>query len=304
MISLRRVLAIGLIVIAAGFSVVNADDGYTPVSWSDYHWLPDFTSGGAPVTLDLHGSFSSATHDLWTGILQLPLNDWNTKSLGTLSLNAVLPGNNDPKKCPPTVGRIEVCSERFGGRWVGQAQVWASGVHITQATVKLNDHFLAGAEGSSIYTTADYRRMVLCHEVGHAAGGMGHPDTDFYNPNKGTCMDYTAYPTGNPPGTDMSNLLPHDHDGQMIWNYANVFHSGESTGGGGNDPPTCPGRKPNCANLPPPAMGQINFETPDQWGKLVSSSPDGLGQVFELDFGGGHRVITFVIWASPADARR
>jgi hypothetical protein len=35
----------------------------------------------------------------------------------------------------------------------------------------------------------------------------------------------------------------------------------------------------------PPAMGQIDFDNPGQWGKLVRSSANGRVQLFELDFG-------------------
>ena len=47
----------------------------------------------------------------------------------------------------------------------------------------------------------------------------------------------------------------------------------------------------------PPAMADIDFETPAQWGRLVRSSRQGRTEVYELDFGGGHKVFTFVIWA-------
>ena len=53
-------------------------------------------------------------------------------------------------------------------------------------------------------------------------------------------------------------------------------------------------------NTMPPAMGQIDFETPGQWGRLVRTNLNGRVQVFEADFGGGHRVITHVFWADPA----
>jgi hypothetical protein len=46
-------------------------------------------------------------------------------------------------------------------------------------------------------------------------------------------------------------------------------------------------------------MGQVDFETPAQWGQLVRSSANGRVQVFELDFGRGHRVLTHVFWADP-----
>jgi hypothetical protein len=50
----------------------------------------------------------------------------------------------------------------------------------------------------------------------------------------------------------------------------------------------------------PPAMGQIDFDAPSQWGRLVRSQARGRVQVYELDFGRGHKVITHVFWADPA----
>ena len=93
-------------------------------------------------------------------------------------------------------------------------------------------------------------------------------------------------------------MFPHPYDVQLL--DAVTSHDTvapvEDDGGGGGRPPRGKGKP----SLPPPAMGQIHFETPDQWGQLVRSSPDGLSQVYELDFGGGHRVTTFVLWANPA----
>ena len=36
---------------------------------------------------------------------------------------------------------------------------------------------------------------------------------------------------------------------------------------------------------------------PSEWGQLMKVSHGGKTQVFEQDFGNGHRVVTFVIWA-------
>lgn len=44
-------------------------------------------------------------------------------------------------------------------------------------------------------------------------------------------------------------------------------------------------------------MNQIDFATPAQWGRLLKSSRGGHLAVYELDFGRGHKVFTFVIWA-------
>ena len=51
----------------------------------------------------------------------------------------------------------------------------------------------------------------------------------------------------------------------------------------------------------PPAMRDIDIEGPGQWGKLIHSSHGGWQETYELDFGGGHKIITHVIWATADD---
>ena len=46
----------------------------------------------------------------------------------------------------------------------------------------------------------------------------------------------------------------------------------------------------------PPAMKLIDFATRAQWGRLVSWRHNGKVRVYELDFGGDHKVFTFVTW--------
>ena len=48
-------------------------------------------------------------------------------------------------------------------------------------------------------------------------------------------------------------------------------------------------------------LNQIDFATPAQWRQVVARSADGKTEKYELDFGGGHKVFTFVIWAADSD---
>jgi hypothetical protein len=48
-------------------------------------------------------------------------------------------------------------------------------------------------------------------------------------------------------------------------------------------------------------MYLIDFDTPAQWGERVSASKNGLVEKYELDFGDGNKVTTFVIWAEGED---
>jgi hypothetical protein len=248
--------------VAMGFATVTFADH----SWGGYHWAR--TSN--PVALKVADNVTST----WDPYLKEAISDWNASIV--LDLSKVT-GSNRPRQCRPTAGRIEVCNERYGNTgWLGIAQIWLDGVHITQATTKLNDTYFT----TSTYNKPEWRRLVTCQEIAHDFG-LDHQDENFDNPNLGSCMDYTSTPLGPP-----SNEHPNSHDYEELVNIYSHLDSTTTVG----------------ASLPkamPPAMGQIDFDTPAQWGKIVRSSRDGRVQVFEQDFGRGHRVITHVFWADP-----
>jgi hypothetical protein len=184
-------------------------------------------------------------------------------------------GGTKPKSCRANAGRVEVCNASYGSNgWLGIAQIWISGgVHITQAVAKMNDTYFKTAT----YNTSSWRQLVMCQEIAHTFG-LDHQDENFNNPNLGTCMDYTNNPVGN----ERPNL----HDFIELSKIYSHFDSSTTI----------------SAALPramPPAMGQIDFDTPGQWGRLVRGGANARQQIFELDFGGGHRVITHVFWADP-----
>jgi hypothetical protein len=58
---------------------------------------------------------------------------------------------------------------------------------------------------------------------------------------------------------------------------------------------------PGKVKMPPTANGdEVQLGTA-QWGKLVRSTNNGRTELFELDLGGGHKVLTHVIWADPKE---
>lgn len=110
-----------------------------------------------------------------------------------LDLTKVVGQTKNTKRCSATSGRVEVCNSTYGNTgWLGVASVWASGSHITQGTVKLNDTYFNTAQ----YNTTAWRNLVSCQEVGHTLG-LDHQDENFDNANLGTCMDYTSNPGTN-----------------------------------------------------------------------------------------------------------
>ena len=151
---------------------------------------------------------------------------------------------------------------------MGVAQIWVSGSHITQGTVKLNDTYFE----TSKYNKPEWRQLVTCQDVGHTFG-LDHQDENFSNANLGTCMDYTNDPLGPPANTDPNK---HDYDELVaIYSHTDSFNTVGAT-----------------AKSPAAAL-----DNPSEWGQLMKVSHGGKTQVFERDFGNGLRVVTFVIWA-------
>jgi hypothetical protein len=232
-------------------------------SWGGYHWAR--TSN--PFTLQLGDNVSTG----WDSYLSTTSSDW---SKSTVLDTTVVAGATNPRPCKATTGRVEVCSAAYGATgWLGVAQIWiAAGSHITQGTVKVNDTYF----NTATYNTPGWRNLVMCQEVGHTLG-LDHQDENSNNANLGTCMDYTSNPAGPP-----SNEHPNQHDYDEL---AIIYAHLDSTTTTLN---TATG---------PGAPG--HFDTPGEWGRLVSGSEDPRSvAVYERDLGADQRIITFVIWAA------
>ena len=228
-------------------------------SWAGYHWAR--TSN--PLTLSLGDNVSSA----WDPYLATTSSDW---SVSTVLNTTTVPGAGASKRrCPWTSGRVEVCDYAYGyNGWLGVAQIYVSGSHITQGQVRLNDSYF----NTSTYGSSAWRNMVMCQEVGHTLG-LDHQDTNFSNANLGTCMDYTSNPSGPP-----SNEHPNAHDyAQLVTIYTHLDSTTTAL-------QTAPGKNADAAEL-------------GQWGQLVALTNGGRTSVYVLDAGGGFQVVTFVIWA-------
>ena len=59
-----------------------------------------------------------------------------------LDTTLVTGSNPRPKNCKPVSGRVEVCNASYGNTgWLGIAQIWVNGGHITQGVTKLDDYY-------------------------------------------------------------------------------------------------------------------------------------------------------------------
>ena len=227
-------------------------------AWGGYHWAR--TSN--PFTLKLGDNVDAS----WDALLREASADWSASSVLDTT---VVTGTTDGRKCRASTGRVEVCNARYGQNgWLGIAQIWASGPHITKAVVKANDTYFAMAA----YNSPAMRRFVMCQEVGHAFG-LDHQDVAFDNANLGTCMDYTSNPAGPP-----SNEHPDAHDfAQLESIYSHLDNTSTV-----------------AASAPASAAGANDRAS---WGRVVGTDSNGRPTHFERVVD-GQRVMTFVIWAA------
>jgi hypothetical protein len=260
---INRVLTAGLAGAAALLASAPASANH---SWGGYHWARTIN----PFTVKLGDNVGGA----WKSALGGASTDWTKSSV--LDAPVVTGGVSNTKTCKPTPGRVEVCSNAYGRNgWLGVAQIWLSGDHITQGVTKLNDSYFGRG---SVYDTPAWRNLVTCQEVGHTFG-LDHQDENFNNANLGTCMDYTNSPE--------SNQHPNAHDYEELEDiYAHTDFSSTSFA-------STPGAAPQ-------ADGGLN---PGEWGRAVAFTAEGRGRVFEKSLGGGRKLVTFVFWVREQGGR-
>ena len=256
----KYILSIGAAVLM--FSFVGV--AYANHSWGGYHWAR--TTG--TFTLKLGDNVGS----VWDAYLGTSSSDWSVSSVLD---TAVVAGVTNPKNCRPTSGRVEVCNASYGNNgWLGIAQIWASGLHITQGTVKMNDTYF----NTATYNKPSWRQFVMCQEVGHTFG-LDHQDENFNNLNLGTCMDYTNDPSRNDGVGD--NLHPNQHDYDelaAIYGHLDTVNTVRSS----------------ASSL---RAGAVDITDRTEWGKAVRKDSKGNNSVYRRNLGNGEEVFTFVVWA-------
>lgn len=237
---------------------VSGTIAYASHSWGGYHWARTAN----PLVLSLGDNVTPA----WDAYLSTASTDWSASSVLDTS---VVSGQSNPKNCRATNGRVEVCNSKYGKNgWLGIASIWASGSHIAQGTVKLNDTYFNTAK----YNTPAWRQFVTCQEIGHTFG-LDHQDEIFDNPNLDTCMDYTSDPT--------TNQHPNLHDYEMLESlYAHLDSTNTS-----------------LSTTPSSGASEIDSSNQSEWGRAIRTSKDGRSSLYERDLGNGQKIFTFVIWA-------
>ena len=223
-------------------------------SWGTYHWAR--TSN--PFTLVVADNVSAD----WDAYLDRSISEWSQSSVLDLVETA---GTNNPKRCNPTAGRVEVCNAAYGRNgWLGLASInITGGTHITAGTTKVNDTYFTMPQ----YNTLDERAHVMCQEIGHDFG-LGHTSED--GSSQQTCMDYS---------TDPNSTSPNAHDYAQLESIYTHLDSTSTVGA------TSPSKLPRVG------------EDASTWGKLIHTSKDGRHATYVRNFGGGNAVVTEVTWA-------
>ncbi|MEK7569732.1 MAG: hypothetical protein AAB500_02495 [Patescibacteria group bacterium] len=261
---MKKYIFLGIILAVVGLLGTTASAEH---SWGTYHWARTEN----PFTLKLGDDVSSA----WDSYLATASTKW---TLSSVLDTTVVSGLTNPKRCRATLGRVEVCSSKYGKNgWLGLAQIWITGgTHIAQGVVKLNDTYFT----TSRYNKPAWRNMVMCQEVGHTFG-LDHQDEDFYNPNLGTCMDYTNNPARDDGAGD--NQYPNAHDYEQL---ETIYAHLDST--------TTVGASAPSRNAK--ALLEQLLENRLDWGRAVRQDRQGRDNVFVRDFGRGNKVLTHVFW--------
>jgi hypothetical protein len=223
-------------------------------SWGNYHWARTAN----PFTIRV---VDSMTTD-WDDNLGTAIADWDQSSVMNVVKEAGDSSQRTRKQCRPVSGKVRACNAAYGfNGWLGLAQIWASGSHITQGTAKMNDSYLASG-----YSETN-KQHVICQEIGHD-WGLDHQDESGADLN--TCMDYA---------NALDNPHPNAHDYAQL---ETIYSHLDST---------------TTIAAMPPGFAQADVHAQENWGELVSTSANGRASLYVRDFGNGLKIFTFVIWA-------
>ncbi len=237
-------------------------------SWGTYHWARTAN----PFTLQLGDNVSS----LWDSHLGTASADWSVSSVLDTT---VVTGLTTAKRCKPIKGRVEVCNSTYGNNgWLGVAQIWISGSHITQGIVKVNDTYF----NKATYNNPNEKLHVMCQEIGHTLG-LDHQSED--GSSQDTCMDYFSNTGVNATSTLSTHPNAHDYD-QLVTIYTHL------------DAVTTLLSRIAGSSARASSDNDSDFTHQSEWGSAVQKSKDGKSSVHERDLGKGQKLFTFVTWAN------
>jgi hypothetical protein len=267
-----RLLLLVLILALTAFPSSSASANH---AWGSYHWAR--TANPIPLKV-----IDSVTSD-WDGKLNTAIADWDQSAMLSLTKELGSDSQSTRKRCRAVAGKSHACNANYGfNGWLGLAQIWITGgVHITQATTKLNDSYL-----SSGYTDTN-KQHVICQEIGHD-WGLDHQDESGADFN--TCMDY-------------SNALDNPHPNAGDYDQLRCIYESPAVGTlmSGNHSCTGTGHLDSfnswTSSAPMPSgFANADVHAIENWGEKVQDN--GITAVFVRDFGEGNQIVTFVTWAN------
>ena len=280
---MKKIKRISLFVGTLMFGATSASANH---SWNGYHWAR--TSN--PLVLKINASLSGSRGSY----VNAAMSDWNNFPGSLTDVLDFNPStysavNANVKKCSAIAGQVLVCNAAYGPRgWLGIAQIWLSGSHITQGTVKLNDTYFAMAQ----YNTPGWRQMVTCQEIGHTFG-LDHQDENFDNTNLGTCMDYTNDPNRN--DGSGNNLHPNQHDyAELDTIYQHLDSTNTAILGA-----AATNFGIRMVGKPVPQEESVG-DTMADWGRAVHFDRMGRPDKFVRVLSSGRKIATHVLWALEA----
>lgn len=235
-------------------------------SWGNYHWA----RSSNPKTISVIDSMTTN----WDDNLNIANSDWNASSVLNVVRESGSTTTSTRRNCRPVAGKVRACNHTYGNTgWLGVAQIWASGSHITQGTAKMNDSYLA----SSSYTETA-RQHVICQEIGHL-WGLDHQDESGADLN--TCMDYA---------NALDNPHPNAHDYQQLETIYSHLDGGALA-------PEADILGAEAMGKAPAGFANADLQAVESWGALIKAAPDGRSALYVRDFGKGFQIFTFVFWA-------
>ena len=251
----RFAMTLGLIVLAVP---AFADHG-----WSNYHWAR--SGATTPASITVYDATYATSYANWPQHFQTALSDWDKSAVLALS-TAKISAN---KRCGAKAGAVIVCNSTYGNNgWLGLAQIWLSGGHISQGTSKMNDTYF----NSTRYPKTE-QLHVMCQEVGHDFG-LGHTSENGTSQN--TCMDYYQ----NKSDSDTTSTHPNAHDYAQL---ETQHHWGTANSVGNSIFATAIPQ-----GFAAPAFLGMELDQPWQWGTPIEWDHDGHVTTFRLNLGPDH----------------
>lgn len=185
-----------LVIVVALVGAVFALPAAASHSWGNYHWART-ANPFTPRVIDANTS-------AWDSHLDTAIADWDQSTVMTL----IKETGAEDRNCRAVAGKAKSCNGKYGRNgWLGLAQIWVSGSHITQATAKMNDTYFSLAA----YNNPVKKQHVMCQEIGHD-WGLAHQDESGADLN--TCMDYSS-------ALDNPHPNQHDYD-QLLTIYSHL----------------------------------------------------------------------------------